>query len=43
RSGLALADPEVTEDYRADQAAAKAAAAGVWGGTFNPPWEWRGQ
>jgi endonuclease YncB( thermonuclease family) len=43
RSGFALADPEVAEDYRADQAAAKAAAAGVWGGTFNPPWEWRGQ
>ena len=43
RSGLALADPEVAEDYFADQAAAKAAAAGIWGGTFNPPWEWRGQ
>ena len=43
RSGLALADPQLAEDYRAEQAAAKAAAAGVWGGTFNPPWEWRGQ
>jgi endonuclease YncB( thermonuclease family) len=43
RSGLALADPEVADGYRAEQAAAKAAAAGIWGGTFNPPWEWRGQ
>ena len=42
RAGLALADREPGEDYLADEAAAKAAAAGVWGGVFNPPWEWRG-
>ena len=41
RAGLALADREAGEDYLADEAAAKAAA-GVWGGVFNPPWEWRG-
>jgi endonuclease YncB( thermonuclease family) len=43
RAGLALADREVSEDYIAGEAAAQAAAAGVWGGTFNPPWEWRGE
>jgi endonuclease YncB( thermonuclease family) len=43
RAGLALADREVSEDYVAGEAAAQAAAAGVWGGTFNPPWEWRGE
>jgi endonuclease YncB( thermonuclease family) len=43
RAGLALADRKVSEDYIAHEAAAKAAAAGVWGGTFNTPWEWRGQ
>jgi endonuclease YncB( thermonuclease family) len=43
RAGLALADRKVAKDYVAHEAAAKAAAAGVWGGTFNTPWEWRGQ
>jgi endonuclease YncB( thermonuclease family) len=43
RAGLALADPHDGKTYVADQAAAKAAAAGVWGGTFSPPWEWRSQ
>jgi endonuclease YncB( thermonuclease family) len=43
RAGLALADRKVSEDYLADEAAAKAAAVGVWGGVFNTPWEWRGQ
>jgi endonuclease YncB( thermonuclease family) len=43
RAGLALADRKVSEDYVIHEAAAKAAAAGVWGGTFNTPWEWRGQ
>ena len=42
-AGLALADPKAGKDYMADQAAAKAAAAGAWGGTFSPPWEWRSQ
>jgi endonuclease YncB( thermonuclease family) len=43
RAGLALADPQDGKTYAADQAAAKAAAAGAWGGTFSPPWEWRSQ
>jgi endonuclease YncB( thermonuclease family) len=43
RAGLALADRKAGEDYVAEEAAARAAAAGVWGGVFNPPWEWRGQ
>jgi endonuclease YncB( thermonuclease family) len=41
RAGLALAEPRIGKDYLADQAAAKAAAAGAWGGTFSPPWVWR--
>jgi endonuclease YncB( thermonuclease family) len=41
RAGLALADPQDGKAYLADQAAAKAAAAGAWGGTFSPPWTWR--
>jgi endonuclease YncB( thermonuclease family) len=43
RAGLALADRKVNDHYVVHEAAAKAAAAGVWGGTFNTPWEWRGQ
>ena len=43
RAGLALADRKSSKDYVADEAAAIAAAAGVWSGTFNTPWEWRGQ
>jgi len=43
RAGLALADRKAGEDYVVQEAAAKAAAAGVWGGTFNTPWEWRGR
>jgi endonuclease YncB( thermonuclease family) len=41
RAGLALADPQAGKVYLADQAIAKAAAAGAWGGTFSPPWSWR--
>jgi endonuclease YncB( thermonuclease family) len=43
RAGLALADPQAGRTYLADQAAAKAAAVGVWGGTFSPPWRWRSE
>jgi endonuclease YncB( thermonuclease family) len=43
RAGLALADRNASQDYVDEEAAAKAANAGAWGGTFNPPWEWRGQ
>ncbi len=41
RAGLALPDPHAGKDYLGDEAAARAAADGVWGGTFSPPWEWR--
>ncbi|HSA79726.1 MAG TPA: thermonuclease family protein [Geminicoccaceae bacterium] len=43
RAGLALADRKAGEAYLPEEAEAKAAAAGVWGGVFNPPWEWRGR
>jgi endonuclease YncB( thermonuclease family) len=43
RAGLALADPQAGKAYLADQAAAKAAAIGAWGGTFSPPWKWRSE
>ncbi len=38
RSGLALAE---TDDYQAEQADARQRRAGVWGGAFMPPWQWR--
>ncbi len=43
RAGLALADPRAGKVYLADQASAKATAAGAWGGTFSPPWDWRSE
>ena len=42
RSGYALADgPE--QRYLAEEAAARLAAAGLWSGSFQTPWEWRAQ
>jgi endonuclease YncB( thermonuclease family) len=43
RAGLALADRDVADDYVPLEQRAKAAAAGAWGGTFVPPWVWRGR
>lgn len=41
RRGWALADPETGKEFAADEAAARAARAGLWAGSFVPPWEWR--
>jgi endonuclease YncB( thermonuclease family) len=41
RSGWAVAVPRVARDYEADEAAAKAAKAGLWAGAFIAPPEWR--
>ena len=40
-AGLALAEPDADEDYRAVEAEARAARKGAWSGTFAPPWQWR--
>jgi endonuclease YncB( thermonuclease family) len=39
RQGWALA--YYSEAYRAEEGEARAAARGVWAGSFMPPWEWR--
>jgi endonuclease YncB( thermonuclease family) len=41
RSGFALDFRRYSSAYIADEAAAKADRAGMWSGTFVPPWEWR--
>lgn len=40
-AGLALADREQPEAYGEEEAAARAAGAGAWGGIFASPWDWR--
>lgn len=42
-NGLALADRRVSDEYVAEERAARAANAGAWEGAFMPPWEWRRQ
>jgi endonuclease YncB( thermonuclease family) len=39
--GLALAYRRYSHDYVAAEDEARAAGRGMWGGTFEPPWEWR--
>ena len=39
--GLALAYRRYATDYVAAEEAARAARAGVWGGEFTTPWDWR--
>lgn len=39
--GWALAYRHYSKDYVPEEEAAHAAGAGVWAGTFTPPWEWR--
>ena len=39
--GLALAYRRYATDYVAAEEAARAARAGVWGGEFTAPWDWR--
>ena len=41
RKGWALADRRQSTHYAADEDAARAAAAGIWQGTFDAPWDWR--
>jgi endonuclease YncB( thermonuclease family) len=41
RRGWALADPETGREFAADEAEARAARAGLWAGSFVPPWVWR--
>jgi endonuclease YncB( thermonuclease family) len=41
RQGWALAYRRYSEDYVADEGAARRERAGMWSGTFTPPWEWR--
>jgi endonuclease YncB( thermonuclease family) len=41
RDGWALAFVKYSDRYSADQAAAEAAKAGLWAGSFMRPWEWR--
>lgn len=41
REGWALAYRRYTSDYVDEEAAARTARRGIWGGTFLPPWDWR--
>jgi endonuclease YncB( thermonuclease family) len=41
RSGWALSYAHLSHDYDADEAAARAAKAGMWQGAFIAPWDWR--
>ena len=41
-SGWAIAYRQYSRDYVDEEAAARAAGAGIWAGDFTPPWEWRG-
>ena len=41
RSGFALSYRQYSHDYDADEEAARAARAGLWGGAFIAPWDWR--
>jgi endonuclease YncB( thermonuclease family) len=41
KSGLALANPDRSEDYLDEEAEARRRGAGAWEGDFMPPWQWR--
>jgi len=41
KSGLALADPDRSDDYLDVEAEARRRRAGAWEGDFMPPWQWR--
>ncbi|TWA74143.1 endonuclease YncB(thermonuclease family) [Azospirillum brasilense] len=40
-NGWAMAYRQYSKDYVGAEATARAARAGIWAGTFQPPWEWR--
>jgi hypothetical protein len=41
RAGLALAYRRYSNDYVAEENAARDAKRGLWSGEFTPPWDWR--
>jgi endonuclease YncB( thermonuclease family) len=41
KSGLALPEPDGSQDYLDEQAEARQRGAGAWEGDFMPPWQWR--
>lgn len=41
--GFALAYRRYSQDYVAAEDEARSAGRGMWVGTFEPPWEWRGR
>lgn len=41
-NGWALAFRRYSQDYVADEDRARDARQGIWAGSFEPPWEWRG-
>lgn len=41
RQGLALAYRRYSKDYISAEKEAQAAERGMWGGKFEPPWQWR--
>lgn len=41
RNGWALAYRRYSQDYVDEEDEARERRAGVWAGTFDPPWEWR--
>jgi hypothetical protein len=43
REGWAVAYRRYSQDFVADEAAARAAKRGIWRSTFIVPWEWRAQ
>lgn len=40
-NGWAMAYRQYSKDYVGAEATARAVRAGIWAGTFQPPWEWR--
>lgn len=40
-AGWALAFRRYSDRYAGEEEQAKQASAGMWAGTFDPPWEWR--
>lgn len=41
RNGWALAFVRYSSDYVSEERAAERAHAGIWAGSFTPPWDWR--
>ncbi len=41
RAGWAVAYRRYSDRYAGDEEAARRAGIGIWGGDFDPPWDWR--